>query len=329
MKKSEILRALRDEYERALEEKRDERQARIDEVVAKAPEVEALIYAGPGMLLQQARMLLKDPQRAKDGAHALRGWAEAQQKALHEALRNLGYPENYLDMRYDCPLCQDKGYIEDPVRRDCECFQRKLTARLHEASLDPTNGAQTFAAYDERLLPDDEKGPDGRTQRERTALVMARCRRYADEYPHVSKPGLVLTGGTGLGKTFLLNCIDNELAERGFETVRATAFQMFEAMRAYHYGGAERQEAFEEMLTCPMLLIDDLGTEPLMQNITVEYLFTLLNERLVNRRCTVIATNLTPDEIRARYGERVYSRLVDQAHMAVYPLFGRDLRRAR
>ena len=330
MRRAEIAAALREEYARKLEAKREVREARVREVIARAPEAEDLIYAGPNMLLQQAKLLISDPAAAKAGAAGLRAEAEKRQKALKAALVRLGYPEDWLDIRYDCPVCRDTGYVENPVREECQCFRREVARRAHLSAADSTAQAQTFEAFDEARLPEGEPGPDGLTQRAHTLLVRDACRRFADDYPHTAKRGILLTGGTGLGKTFLLNCVDNALCERGFETTRVTAFSMFEAMRAYHFaafGGEEARDAFGGILRCGMLLIDDLGTEPLMPNVTVEYLFTLLNERLVNRRHTMIATNLTPRNLRERYGERVYSRLIDAANMAVYPLFGRDLRR--
>ena len=63
-----------------------------------------------------------------------------------------------------------------------------------------------------------------------------------------------------------------------------------------------------------------------MRNITVEYLFTLLNERLAAKRHTVVATNMTRDQVMAHYGERVASRLLGSSHTVTYELEGKDLR---
>ena len=76
----------------------------------------------------------------------------------------------------------------------------------------------------------------------------------------------------------------------------------------------------------PLLLIDDLGTEPMMRNITVEYLFTLLNERIAAKRHTVIATNLSPVQLQERYGERVMSRILDRSRGVALKFVGRDVR---
>ena len=97
-------------------------------------------------------------------------------------------------------------------------------------------------------------------------------------------------------------------------------------MRKQHVGSDELFDGFTSLLEAPLLLIDDLGTEPMMRNITVEYLFTLLNERMANKRHTVIATNLTPLQLQERYGERVASRLLDRSQTLPLLLRGKDLR---
>ena len=77
----------------------------------------------------------------------------------------------------------------------------------------------------------------------------------------------------------------------------------------------------------PLLLIDDLGSEPMVKNITREYLFTLINERIAAGKGTVIATNLSPDDLEEVYGERVRSRLTDQHRSIVLKFSGKDLRK--
>ena len=116
------------------------------------------------------------------------------------------------------------------------------------------------------------------------------------------------------------------LFRSGFPAVRVTAFRLFETMRRQHVGGDEDFDGFSELIEAPLLLIDDLGTEPMMRNITVEYLFTLLNERMAARRHTVVATNLTLVQIKERYGERVASRLLDKGACRIIQLKGKDLR---
>ena len=108
--------------------------------------------------------------------------------------------------------------------------------------------------------------------------------------------------------------------------LRTTAYRMFDAMRKRHMGDDGGADAFAALLEVPLLLVDDLGTEPLMRNITVEYLFLLLNERMEAGLSTMVTTNLTPAQIQERYGERVCSRLFDRSSALTIKLEGKDLR---
>ena len=327
MKRSEIAAQLQAEYDKKRAARQDERDRRAGEVIARCPEAEALINAPSDLLRKAAKALLTSPEAARAQAQTLAETARRADAALKKALSGLGYPADYLDIPFDCPICRDRGYVDAPYRQECQCFRQEVARRMRQAASDKVGTVQTFERFDENILPDEGPVIQGRSQRAQTMLVRAACERYADEYPHTPTPGLVLMGTSGLGKTFLLNAVDARLSERGVEAERVTAFSLFEAMRGYHFGQEAQKARFERLLTCDMLLIDDLGTEPMMQNITVEYLFTLLNERSVNRRHTMIATNLMPNDVLARYGERVYSRLMDSQSMTVYPLAGRDLRR--
>ena len=109
--------------------------------------------------------------------------------------------------------------------------------------------------------------------------------------------------------------------------LRITAYKMLDAMRRYHRG--QEDGGLEMMLNAEMLIIDDLGTEPMLENITVEYLFTLLNERRSGRLPTLIATNLTPRELQARYTERIFSRMVDRSDTELLHFIGQDVRLTR
>ena len=97
-------------------------------------------------------------------------------------------------------------------------------------------------------------------------------------------------------------------------------------IRDSHVGDAEDADGFAALLETPFLLVDDLGTEPMMRNITVEYLFLLINERMEAGLSTMATTNLTPAQIQERYGERVCSRLFDRASALTIKLEGKDLR---
>ncbi|MBO4884242.1 MAG: ATP-binding protein [Clostridia bacterium] len=325
MVRADVVRALNEEYARLRDENSQIHAKREDEVIAADPGIEPLVRGGSALFQRSARMLLMHPERAEALAKETRAQAAANDQALRARLVKLGYAADYLDPIYRCPVCRDTGYVGSGVRTACACFQQRLAQRLYEASAG-SGPEQSFESYDEAVFPNDELVDGAHTQRQLALLVRSLCRDYADSCPDRGKPGLLLMGNTGLGKTFLLNCIRNALVARGFAPVKATGYRMFEAMHGAHFGETEKREEFRELIACDILLIDDLGTEPMMQNITREYLFMLLNERLAEGRRTVMATNLTPGDLLNRYGERLFSRLFDGMTMQTAELKGRDLR---
>ena len=148
-------------------------------------------------------------------------------------------------------------------------------------------------------------------------------KKWANEYPDSPYRDLLLTGSTGLGKTFLLHAMADRLIERSRNVLIISAYRMIEMLRQNWFGN---EEGAPELLDAEVLMIDDLGSEPLIQNVTVEQLFNLLNERQNRRLSTIISTNLTMDEIKSRYTERIASRLRARDSWKVITLEGKDIR---
>lgn len=326
MTRSDIIRALNEDYDRLRSENLKTREKRIEEVIGKDSSMEALIYGGRTLFQKQARLLLAHPEQAECAAQTTRRLAAENDQRLRQRLKELGFSEDYLEPIYRCPICRDKGWVGDGVREMCACFKQRLTRRLYEESASGTGAHQSFEAFDETVFPNDEKVAGPYTQRQMALRARDICASYADAYPETDKQGLVLMGESGLGKTYLLNCILNRLIARGFAPIKVTGYRLYEAMRGAHFGDAEKRAEFSQLLECEALFIDDLGSEPIVQNITREYLFTLLNERLIQGRHTVIATNLKPQNLLSVYGERVFSRLIDGMSMTALQLCGKDLR---
>ena len=244
---------------------------------------------------------------------------------IRKRLAKAGLPENYLEMQYRCPVCRDTGYVGEAPSRFCECFEKNLRMKQFEDGSMAGVREQNFDTFDPNYIPE-ENG-----QREKLLEVRNICEQFANKFPNLSMKNrpilnLVLTGTSGLGKTFLLNCIYERVISRGQSALRVSAYRMFEAMRKQHLSNSADEQNFQQLIDAPLLLIDDLGSEPMMRNITVEYLFTLLNERIAAKRHTVVATNMTRNELVERYGERVASRLLGSSHAVTYELTGKDLR---
>ena len=114
------------------------------------------------------------------------------------------------------------------------------------------------------------------------------------------------------------------LVERGKNVLIVSAYTFLQIARKSFF---EADSGIRELIDIPVLILDDLGSEPLMQNVTVEQLFNLINERQSKGLSTVVSTNLTLQELRERYTERVASRLNNPRNCLILTLAGKDLRK--
>lgn len=323
MTRSECIRELQNRYQARRAQNEAETDARIAEACARDPQIARLRADNQALAFETLRTIMatedqdaRERAAAEMKANGIRNNAE-----MRARLTALGLAQDYLETRYACPICRDTGIIGDAPSRFCECFEAELRRMLYEDGSMAALQQQCFAAFDENLIPAENR------QRENLNEIRSKCEKYANDFPNTDVLNLLLTGSGGLGKTFLLNCIYERAVRRGVSAVRITAFRMFEAMRRQHFANSADEMEFDRLLTVPLLLIDDLGTEPMMRNITVEYLFTLLNERGAARRHTVIATNLSPVQLYETYGERVGSRLCDRRSCKALLFTGKDLRK--
>lgn len=322
MTRAEHIQALLEDYARQRAEDEASQARRFREACAKAPRIAQLRQESAALALNAMRSILDQSTAGQRAAIAqnMKQRGRAINAEIRGLLKSAGLPEDALDMRYRCPVCKDTGYVGEAPARFCDCFEQRLRLRQYEDGSMAGVDEQNFARFNPEIAPE----ADG--QRESLIKIKRLCETYADAFPHYKYRNIVLTGGGGLGKTFLLNCIFERVTARGFSAVRISAFRMFEAMRQQHMANDDQYDGFSALIEAPLLLIDDLGTEPMMRNITVEYLFTLLNERAAAKRHTAVATNLLPSQLLERYGERVASRLLDTTAGITALFKGKDLR---
>lgn len=322
MTRSDCIRELLLEYQALRVQNEQVLDARIEEAGRIDPEIARMREENASLALETLKRILtlEDEAARREAAEQMKQRGIFNNHEIRRRLVKAGLPENYLDLHYRCPVCKDTGYVGEAPSRFCECFEKNLRMKQFEDGSMAGVREQNFDTFDPNYIP--EEGG----QRALLLNVRDRCEQFADKFPNLRILNLVLSGTSGLGKTFLLNCIYERVISRGHSALRVSAYRMFEAMRKQHLSNSADEQNFQQLIDAPLLLIDDLGSEPMMRNITVEYLFTLLNERLAAKRHTVVATNMTRDQIMAHYGERVASRLLGSSHTVTYELEGKDLR---
>jgi len=150
---------------------------------------------------------------------------------------------------------------------------------------------------------------------------------YAEQFPNNVRHNILFTGKTGLGKTFLLNCLAKAVLDKGYTVLKTTAYNLFDQLfqSALQKAGTD-WDLKHKTFGADCLMIDDLGTETLRNNYTAETLFNILNERCLQGRHTLLSTNLSLTELKDRYSERVTSRLFDVGETLLVRFMGEDLR---
>ena len=309
-----IREQIAEEYKLQRAKNAAEEARRRDELREKAPQVWALMNQRQDMITRFCRLALTDA----DFTTPEDALTEATER-IRTALREAGYPEDYLEPVCRCSKCRDTGVTDDAVRQECDCLRR----RAFELSNTVGMQNESFEAFNENVFP--ETVPDGLaiTQRKEMVLLRKHCEAYADRFPEQNPRDLLLYGPSGLGKSYLLHCIARRLQERGFQPELISSYDVIRLMRDAYFG---RGDDTGRLYDADILLIDDLGMEPLMENVTIEQLFQLVNVRRSRGLAMVFSTNLKTEEIKARYTERLASRLLDRTLCQVIQLSGEDTR---
>ncbi len=241
------------------------------------------------------------------------------QKKQAEILKTLNMTAADLEPNYKCKICQDQGRIGSKL---CDCYKKELYSLLLENSGARSNLAD-FSQFDEKLITNS-------TQLEQLKKIKAAFTKWVNMYPKVSTHTFLLCGPTGVGKSFITECITSEMLKRGHLVSYISATGLVNNFMKYHTTFDENKNSFYDIFVEPeLLVIDDLGTEPIFKNVTLNYLCALLNDRFEKRKITIITTNLSPEGILRRYGDRIFSRIVNKFDSAMYKIDGDDLRLKR
>lgn len=215
-----------------------------------------------------------------------------------EIVKKRGYGDK-LNPPPHCPICGDTGKTRDGF---CRCV-KKLAIESRSDSVEFP--LRSFDEIDYSLFL-----PGAKSFVEKTA---ANLKAIADKGADAKRKNVNLIGGSGTGKTFLASCFAGESEAVGRTVVFITAFTFLNLALSYHTSfDRGRADTLAPLLDCDVLIIDDLGTESMLKNVTAEYLYLVVNQRQLRGLTTVITSNLSIDGIAVRYGERIASRLFDR-----------------
>jgi len=309
--------------ENLMEEKR--RRAEAEE---KSPVVRELLAKRQRLFFSGMRGAFASPKQSEEISRNMQAQIETINVQLRAALEACHLPQDYLQPVYRCALCRDTGYVGEPIHEQCACLKRAVMNRLYQSEGLQGLERENFASFDESIFPDTQIEGRKSSQRGYINKIRRRCEEYADGFKAEEGKGLLLCGKSGLGKTFLMNCVAQRVLERGFSVVVISAYKLIETMRNYQFSEAGAEQV-QDILTCDLLCIDDLGSEPMLRGITVSSLYHIINERRNANRAIVVTTNCTPEQLDATYDQRIGARLYDTSRMQIFEFIGEDVRRIR
>ena len=239
-----------------------------------------------------------------------------------DLLKKAGLSADYLETSYECPDCKDTGFIDG---KRCHCFtQAAIDLVYTQSNLKSILLRENFSTFSFDYYSDKDINPATGLSSLATAKdAVAKCHDFIDHFDDTFS-NLYFYGDTGIGKTFLSNCVAKELMDHGHSVIYFTAFQLFDILSKGVFAKDEEAiAANENIFTCDLLIIDDLGTE-LTNSFTTSQLFLCLNERILHRKSTIISTNLGLSQLTDLYSERILSRIMD--NYVLIKLFGEDIR---
>lgn len=250
-------------------------------------------------------------------------------KQKQELLNKLNIKEDFFIPNYSCKLCNDTGYLIDDNRVMCTCLKQKLLNVQYNKSNISSLEHENFDNFNIDLFSDekDEKKYNSSiSPKENLEKIKEIAQNFIENFDDPQEKNLLFTGNTGLGKTYLTNCIANELLKQGKTVLYQTAPVMLDSILDYRFG-KNNDFNYNDLLNVDLLIIDDLGTES-SNNMKFSELFNILNTRLLNQNNhvtkTIISTNLSLNHLFKTYDERIFSRLVGYYNICRF--FGEDLR---
>lgn len=308
------------EYEQTRDQNRYLSQQRLNTIYTHIPEYRELEESTATVSVSLAKLVIEGSDDALQKARTTLHDISKQKKNL---LVKAGYPADYLDPIYNCPDCKDTGFCSDEsgLKKKCHCFRsREITLLYNQSNIQEILATENFSTLSYSYYQGDDL--------ERFQKAVDICKDFVQNFIQ-DYHNLFFYGTVGTGKSFLSGCVANELLQKGHSVIYFSASGLFETLARYSFDTNSKEslyDFYDDLYNCDLVIIDDLGTE-MTNSFVSSQLFACLNERLLRRNATIISTNLSLEELRNRYSDRVFSRITSNYELC--KLTGPDIRMSK
>lgn len=318
---------LKQTYDQRQQKNRNELIKRKDHIFRLIPRMKELDERISECAVTAVERMINGDNTARNECHRL---FEQYEKEKQHLLTQAGYSKDYLSPIYDCKDCRDTGYqyTDSGLTKKCHCYQQLVSEILLADSgrgvIPPEDTFENFQYdyYSEQYIDDITE----QSAYQNAFEVVETARRYVRDFDRSDHKNLFIYGSVGIGKTYLTHCIMNEMKKNNKVFFYLTAFEFFDLAREHSFSRDDDEQTatqYHDLVTCDILIIDDLGSE-LNNSFTNTQLYSVINERMIQNLATIISTNLSLNDIRSIYGERIFSRI--SGSFELIRMFGDDIR---
>lgn len=323
------------EYERRQKRSADMAQQRKSEIYAKIPRLLEIDDQINQMGIKFNRLILSANGDTAAHLDDLRKSIAFLSNEKRELLKSNDISVDSLKPRCECGKCFDTGYITGSAgSQRCSCYKQQVISYLFAKSNISLTGNECFDNFSELLYPaevDHSKYGIQISPRENINNIKNACMEFTKNIDNPTAKNLFFSGRTGVGKTFLSFCIARDLLNKGRTVLYLTSPMLFDLITEYKMKAFKddsfNDDRYKSIFSVELLIIDDLGTEPLSDARYAE-LLNILNTRQARdseSACkTIISTNMGPKKLFELYTERIVSRIV--GHFDRLELAGKDIR---
>ncbi len=321
----QVLKEILMEYEKKRDRANQEQNFKKAQVYKKVPRIRTIDKEIWKTGLSMSKAMIENPENYEQNLIKVKKEIEKLNMEKAYLLTENNIPLDYLDIKYECDICEDNGYLEDGTK--CNCLKQALIMRAYKMSnIENVLDRENFQTFNIKVFPDEPYEGESITPRDNMKTISGICVDFINNFNEENDENLLFYGSTGLGKTFMCNCIAKSLLDMNKIVIYQTAFTILDIIEKRRFGkDTSRFKDFEYdiLFDADLLIIDDLGTE-LSNAFTNAEIFNIVNTRLINGTKTIISTNLTPKEISEIYTDRVFSRILEK--FIPLKFYGPDLR---
>ena len=322
-----ILNDLLKQYEKTRLNNIRDLENRKKELYLSNPKLQEIDETLSNLSINTAKSILQN--NSKEYLDTLKVKIEQLKKEKKQILESLGLSMEYLQPYYNCKICKDTGYVfENGKTSMCNCLKQKIYNIEYNQKNENIIKNQIFDNFNINLFSDEineKKYNSNISPRENILDIKEAAINFINNFDDENTKNLIFSGSTGLGKTFLSNCIVNDLLEKGKTVMYQTAPVMLDNLVADLFAKPENQTGISaNLLSVDLLVIDDLGTESL-NSLKFTELYKIINTRLLSKKTkTIISTNLDLKGLLNTYDERLVSRFI--GYYDIYRFYGDDIR---